>query len=736
MKLFKFISSALLLAGMCIAQVAPGPGVLSSGPTSAITGQIQTATGGSLTNSTLSFALSQPAIVSGTSSIASSTSNCYTSSAGNIVGVPDPLALPVLTVNTSSGTLPAANYYVKLVYVSMSGKSLPSPEASTVLSAMGTLNINAPLIHPTSATGYAVYISSSSGTETLQGTVTGWGQFQQSTFLATGATLPTVNSSACNIYFSDQLIPTGTYYTVDLVNKNGSEVAGYPQTWCTYGGSGATINVSQGVPTGNCNTNGVFYPTPVFANPPANTQQSISGPLSLGTYPITAGAASFQSVNGSPLYANKYPGPDIATQVNNAYNSGDCPASGCRIRIPAGLYGTSVPIVAGTAAKPLFLECDQGGQGITTSPTGTTQIVYSGTGAFITFNTGGGTGAGMSGCTLTGPGGSTTGLLVGGNFGTTEGVFSNNDISGFGVGIQFGSNTYVTSFHDNVVHDNSKQVFAPSSITGFGENITFTGGDFYNKSGAQATGIDLEASGDYHFIANSFDEAFITIAAPALQLDLVSPHFENPVASTPIDFLTITSACTACRVSSTGGYWLEDGVSARTEFVLDAGANSTVQLFGGSFTAAETVAQIVRFTGSNSSFFGFGLSNFQTEFTADATGALESISCSNTVFPSVCLANHPFATNAATLALSTSAIPAHSCAAAQTVALAGVVTGSVVNWSYASTPIGVTGYGDSTTPFLDITTFGTTNTANVVVCNQSSGSITPGAMSLNLRPMN
>jgi hypothetical protein len=87
----------------------------------------------------------------------------------------------------------------------------------------------------------------------------------------------------------------------------------------------------------------------------------------------------------------------------------------------------------------------------------------------------------------------------------------------------------------------------------------------------------------------------------------------------------------------------------------------------------------------------------------------------------------------ATLALSTAAIGAHTCAAAQQATITGLATSSVVKWSYASTPIGVIGYGDATTPFLNITTFATANTANVVVCNTSAVSITPGAISLNLR---
>jgi len=87
----------------------------------------------------------------------------------------------------------------------------------------------------------------------------------------------------------------------------------------------------------------------------------------------------------------------------------------------------------------------------------------------------------------------------------------------------------------------------------------------------------------------------------------------------------------------------------------------------------------------------------------------------------------------ATLALSTSAIGAHTCSAAQTATITGLTTSAVVKWSFATTPIGVTGYGDATTPFLVVTTFPTTNTGNVVVCNISGASITPGAISVNLR---
>jgi hypothetical protein len=245
-----------------------------------ISGRLQTATGGAVTNGTLSFRLSQPAVLVGTASVVTSPASCYISTAGNIVGVPDPLVAPVLTANTVSGTLPAGTYFVVVTYVGASGESVASPESTVVLSAQGTLFVNAPVKQPANATGYKVYIGSAAGTETLQASVTGFTQYSQTSALASGAALPSSNTSICSLAFSDQLIPSGTYYSVNLVNKNGSTMAGFPQTWCTFGGQSGTINVSNGAPTGNCGTNGVFYPTPIFAAPQNNAPQSISGPLS------------------------------------------------------------------------------------------------------------------------------------------------------------------------------------------------------------------------------------------------------------------------------------------------------------------------------------------------------------------------------------------------------------------------------------------------------------------------
>lgn len=224
-----------------------------------IGGQVQTATGGAVKNGTLSFTLSQSAMSPGVGVLATTPVNCYTSNTGAIVGVPDPVVAPSVTASTASGSLPSGTYYVKIAYAGAGGTSAASPESTVVLGGTGTLTVANPVLQPAAATGYRVYISTTTGTETLQGTVTGWSSYQQSSTLTVGAT-PSTNSSTCAVAFSDELIPTTTWYQVNLVNSQGTQISGFPQNWCLFGGSGGSVNVSLGWPTGDCGTNGIVYP--------------------------------------------------------------------------------------------------------------------------------------------------------------------------------------------------------------------------------------------------------------------------------------------------------------------------------------------------------------------------------------------------------------------------------------------------------------------------------------------
>jgi hypothetical protein len=86
-----------------------------------------------------------------------------------------------------------------------------------------------------------------------------------------------------------------------------------------------------------------------------------------------------------------------------------------------------------------------------------------------------------------------------------------------------------------------------------------------------------------------------------------------------------------------------------------------------------------------------------------------------------------------TAALGTSAIASAACATVVTATATGTATTDVVTASFNGDPTAVTGYIPATAGMLTIIAYPTANTANFKVCNNSSASITPGAITLNWR---
>jgi hypothetical protein len=86
-----------------------------------------------------------------------------------------------------------------------------------------------------------------------------------------------------------------------------------------------------------------------------------------------------------------------------------------------------------------------------------------------------------------------------------------------------------------------------------------------------------------------------------------------------------------------------------------------------------------------------------------------------------------------TFTLGTGAISSATCATVVTVSATGVATTDVVTASFNGDPTGITGYAPSASGTLYMYVYPTTNNVNVKVCNNTSGSITPGAATLNFR---
>lgn len=278
-----------------------------------------------LQNGTLTFTLNQSAIVAGSFAVAPVTVNCYTSTNGAIVGLPNPLVAVTATAQAAAGSL-SGTYSVKITYYGSGIETLSSVTRSVLVTGPNnSILVTAPTVHPTGATGYKVYASLTAGSELLQATTSGWGTTTINT-LASGAALPSSNTSICSLVFNDAFIPFGTKYRVNLVSATGSQIAGFPQDWYL---AGSSWDVTNGYPIAPSNIQ-TRFPTPILQNPSSNALQSVASPVTLNGYSLTAGALVLGN-NSSPPSPSPAPGTGssvIYTDSSNVLNlcsgTGDC----------------------------------------------------------------------------------------------------------------------------------------------------------------------------------------------------------------------------------------------------------------------------------------------------------------------------------------------------------------------------------------------------------------------------
>lgn len=266
------------------------------------------------------------------------------------------------------------------------------------------------------------------------------------------------------------------------------------------------------------------------------------------------------------------------------------------------------------------------------------------------------------------------------------------------------------------------------------------------------------------FINSLFSGDFTCTSGGACTLKNTGPGATGPIGSTTVvPVITIdaqgrvtalTSATAAGTVSSvattcglTGGTITTTGtlsstvtarnVTATTDTITSADCGKAVTESNASPVAvAITTAGFSTgnyFTGKN---LGAGVATYTPS--AGTINGLASIACgTNQSFDAyfdgtnfITLANT--CNPVVTLALATGAIGSAACTSAQTVAYPGLLTTDVPVASFNGDPTAVTGYVPLTTGMLAIIVYPTANTINVKVCNNTSASITPGAITLNL----
>jgi len=105
---------------------------------------------------------------------------------------------------------------------------------------------------------------------------------------------------------------------------------------------------------------------------------------------------------------------------------------------------------------------------------------------------------------------------------------------------------------------------------------------------------------------------------------------------------------------------------------------------------------------------------------AAGVATLEGVTITRTIF-------------SGTKALDTDAIASTACDTLTAVTATGTASTDTVVWTFNADVTAVTGYAPVTTGGLSIFVWPTTDTINIKVCNPTSSSITPGAVTINLK---
>lgn len=126
--------------------------------------------------------------------------------------MPIPAANGALTP-TAGGTLAATTYYVRSTWTTPVGETIAAPVTSLAVAVNNVLNVAAPGSPPAGATGWNVYVSTATGTQTKQNSspiALGTAWVEPTTGLIAGAALPTTQTTAATVMVTLSILKTGT----------------------------------------------------------------------------------------------------------------------------------------------------------------------------------------------------------------------------------------------------------------------------------------------------------------------------------------------------------------------------------------------------------------------------------------------------------------------------------------------------------------------------------------------
>ncbi len=330
---------------------------------------------------------------------------------------------------------------------------------------------------------------------------------------------------------------------------------------------------------------------------------SVGSPFTVGgtqssTLTGNGSASIIPNLNGALFVPNNFAtagcfgvatATDIGRCINLAYAA--LPSTGGVIIPPIGAFTYTTPIVFGTNFKPASLYCWSGGGGSNFSLGGGTVLTYnSSTGSAFSVDTNNYivSGVGIFNCGIQGTNGTTARSTVGINVGRING--SNNgafdfqirgvDVSGFGTGVQYNSNTSFDTIDSSNIHFNGRNVDEPDTAGANCENMRISNSviaDANNQAGGDTDlyGMAVQESGNcqWNIIQTSFDDNQVYInqfGGTANVWTFTNDHWENPNQHT-YDYVNTLANVPATEVSFVGGDLMNDVVGGMPEFISTGG---------------------------------------------------------------------------------------------------------------------------------------------------------------------
>jgi hypothetical protein len=188
--------------------------------------------------------------------------------------------------------------------------------------------------------------------------------------------------------------------------------------------------------------------------------------------------------------------------------------------------------------------------------------------------------------------------------------------------------------------------------------------------------------------------------------------------STPIVPGSATTAVVGANSSGQGVMSEAGGAASR----LCTAANGAC---GGSGTVnSGTANQLAYYAGTGTAVSGTNAIPNGTTATTQSAASNDTKVATNAYVDGHYIAN-------GTSAMGTSAISSGTCATVVTTSATGTATTDTIIYTPNADPTGVTGYAVSATGSLYIWAYPTTNNVNFKVCNNTAGSLTPSALTLN-----